>query len=152
MRRGVPHTCNVGIHLDEPCWLWLGRTMTGGYGLAKDLTAAEGWARKRSQPVHRAVFRQHYPGWLRSKHEHLHHLCRNKLCYNPAHLQVLGRVAHLYVEMLTHPSPAARRWFRGKLLRVRGRQMRIPPPAAPSLSPQPSASPRGGGLRFGGMY
>lgn len=63
---------------DAPCWTWAGRTGLHGYGYY------------RERPAHRLVYELligQIPGGL-----DLDHLCRNRRCVNPAHLEA---VTHL---------------------------------------------------------
>jgi len=65
----------------EACWLWPGRPRPDGYGVTSDpILGSTGYA-------HRIVYR-----WLVGPIPHemqLDHLCRVKLCVNPAHLEVV---------------------------------------------------------------
>lgn len=58
------------------CWIWLGAVSNSGYGSF--------WSDNKSKLAHRwsySFFRGDLLGDL-----HLDHLCRNKLCCNPEHL------------------------------------------------------------------
>jgi hypothetical protein len=70
----------------DGCWLWQGRLIKNGYGATK--VAGGG-----TTTAHRAVY-------LASGHPiaddaHLHHLCGNKLCVRPSHLQPLSARDHV---------------------------------------------------------
>ena len=56
------------------CWLWTGPMNEGGYGLAD--------CGGKTRRVHRIAF-AHFKG---DTDMHLDHLCRNRSCANPAHL------------------------------------------------------------------
>jgi hypothetical protein len=75
-RRGPPQTAGYRIDPDTGCWNWTGFT-DKGYGRA----TADG----RTQPAHRVVWERLIgpipPGC------DLHHLCSNRLCVNPDHLE-----------------------------------------------------------------
>lgn len=63
----------------EGCWLWRGARLLNGYG--------QTLLNKRHQYVHRvsyALAKGPIPHGL-----HLDHLCRTKLCVNPAHLEAV---------------------------------------------------------------
>lgn len=69
----------------SPCWIWRRKVTKKGYGLVKD--------GKRERHAHRVVYeRTHEP---LDPHIELHHLCRNRGCVNPAHLEPLTKAAHL---------------------------------------------------------
>lgn len=61
----------------SPCWFWLGALSRKGYGRVQ----VDGVHR----PAHRAVYEALY-GPV-PKHLHLDHLCSNKSCVNPAHME-----------------------------------------------------------------
>lgn len=58
---------------DAPCWTWAGKLMKNGYGAYRDKVA------------HRQVYEQ-VAGPIADSCE-LDHLCRNRRCVNPAHLE-----------------------------------------------------------------
>lgn len=71
----------VGYIIQENgCWDWVGSRLKGGYGA---------WSVKdvRSKVAHRVVF-ERANGPI-SEGMQLDHLCRNRLCVNPAHLEVV---------------------------------------------------------------
>jgi hypothetical protein len=61
------------------CWVWCASTRGGGYGSVRH----DG----RTRPAHRVA----YELLVADVPEHLHldHLCRNRACSNPAHLEVV---------------------------------------------------------------
>jgi hypothetical protein len=59
------------------CWLWTGSVTRGGYGHA--------WFQKRPRAVHRIVYEM-LVGPV-PKGLDLDHLCRNRCCANPKHLE-----------------------------------------------------------------
>ncbi len=62
----------------EECWLFAGAINSSGYGVI--------WPNHRkSQLAHRVIY-EHVVG-LVPKGLHLDHLCRNRACINPAHLE-----------------------------------------------------------------
>lgn len=63
------------------CWLWTARLTGGGYGHFRVCVAGVAW----SVPAHRWLYEvtvSQVPPKL-----HLDHLCRQRSCVNPAHLQ-----------------------------------------------------------------
>ena len=65
------------------CWLWVGQRMVGGYGVFSH----GGKINKRTSYAHRLSYEFNIgpiPDGL-----HIDHLCRNRLCVNPAHLEAV---------------------------------------------------------------
>jgi len=67
------------VEKTETCWIWKGTKNSSGYGILH----IAGY----SQMVHRASYR-HYKGEIPRSLE-IDHLCRNKLCVNPDHLEAV---------------------------------------------------------------
>lgn len=102
--RVVPLTDEVGelptniiakIDATGPCWVWLGKPSNHGYGVA--------YYKDRQQAAYRGVW-QFLVGPI-PKGLELDHLCRNRMCVNPDHLELVTR----RVNMLrgVHPSALA---------------------------------------------
>ncbi|MFN4250670.1 HNH endonuclease signature motif containing protein [Deinococcus sp.] len=77
---------------DGQCWLWLGRPSAKGYGRITDNNVTH-WA-------HRVSYLIAY-GHLDDQME-IDHLCRNRLCVNPKHLEMVTsdenrRRGHAYI-------------------------------------------------------
>lgn len=67
------------------CWRWLGSIQSNGYGRC--------WDGRRSTYAHRVLFETlYFP--IASKRD-LDHLCRNRWCVNPDHLQPVTRSENL---------------------------------------------------------
>ena len=65
-----------------PCWTWQGNQTSNGYGK---------WQRgpgHTEKAVHRTVY-QHYKNEMIPKGLQLDHLCRNRICCNPDHMEVV---------------------------------------------------------------
>lgn len=71
----------VDKRVDGECWLWLG-TLSNGYG-----RITEGGANGRPIMAHRYAYELHV-GPIPEGHE-IDHLCRNRRCVNPAHLEAV---------------------------------------------------------------
>ncbi len=72
--RFIVKTLPTGVH---GCWLWRGYKTRNGYGRF--------WMDGRTQPAHRVSYELHVgpiPDGL-----HIDHLCRNRMCVNPEHLE-----------------------------------------------------------------
>ena len=72
------------VGLKQGCWTWLRAVNTGGYGANKQGL------------IHVQVFEHIYgpkPAGLE-----LHHICKNKRCYNPSHLRLVTRRNHVKLE------------------------------------------------------
>ena len=75
--RGLPKKITSRIFIDPTtlCWIWCGRQSSNGYGRI--------YFRGKERAVHRVIFilrcEEIPTGML------LDHLCRNRICCNPAH-------------------------------------------------------------------
>lgn len=67
-----------------PCWLWLGAKNHGGYGQAKKPSGRRGGF---TVSAHRLAY-ELFVGAIPAKLE-IDHLCRNRACVNPAHLEAV---------------------------------------------------------------
>lgn len=75
------------------CWLWTGTVSNNGYGLLMVRRDIPGKWRQRKVLAHRAVYeasRDLIPNGLT-----LDHLCRNRLCVNPDHLEPVTLVENV---------------------------------------------------------
>lgn len=71
---------------ENNCWNWTGSRFRQGYG--RIVMSEDG--KKRWRPVHRVAW-EYYRGPIKDGLE-LDHLCQNKACFNPDHLEpVTGR-------------------------------------------------------------
>lgn len=68
--------------LDNGCWEWLGALMTGGYGSC--------WYGKQSIGAHRVSYFFH-KGIMSNRAQQIDHLCRNRACVNPDHMELVTR-------------------------------------------------------------
>lgn len=75
------------------CWLWIGAPWGGGYGLAAHAALKAARGRKNGVVAHRAVY-EFYCGPVASGLV-LDHLCRNKGCVNPAHLEPVTQAENM---------------------------------------------------------
>lgn len=66
---------------DTGCWVWQGTLNRTGYAIGK--------YQDRTQLMHRVFFADDY-GNVLSSCEQLDHLCRNRACVNPQHLEIVS--------------------------------------------------------------
>jgi hypothetical protein len=69
------------------CWIWIGAIGKGGYGNISY------WKEKKTYRAHRLIY-QILVGPIPQGLE-LDHLCRNRRCVNPAHLEPVTRLENL---------------------------------------------------------
>ena len=67
------------------CWIWTRSKVTGGYGGF----SVDGKLKR----AHRVCYEIVHDVTLTSD-QLLHHLCRNKACVNPAHLEIVSQLTH----------------------------------------------------------
>lgn len=70
------------------CWLWLGPMYRFGYGYYSEARGSK----PRNVTAHVAAFSR-YRGMIPAGFD-LHHVCKNKSCVNPEHMQIVERAAH----------------------------------------------------------
>lgn len=83
----------AGYEVDQAtgCWVWHGETTSNGYGLVESGNRREGTRVRRV--VHRVEWeRLHGPV---PDGQVLDHLCRERLCCNPAHLELVTHVENV---------------------------------------------------------
>ena len=71
----------IAVGAPDECWIWTGQVDRYGYGKARPGKSAE------HMGVHRFVYSLHY-GAIPEGHA-IDHLCENKLCQNPLHLEAV---------------------------------------------------------------
>ena len=78
-----------GIPDDEPCWEWQASTNNAGYSQIKN--NGKTWNVHRLA-YHMLVEKLPLPGTARAKDgDILDHICENRLCINPAHLEKISQ-------------------------------------------------------------
>lgn len=81
------------IKKTETCWIWTGAKQGNGYGAA--------WFNKKYQSAHRAMYLLVHgdipPGLV------IDHLCENKICVNPDHLEAVTQRENVRRWSVKHP-------------------------------------------------
>lgn len=75
----------ITIDHDTSCWNWTGSTTTNGYGNVR--------VNKTGYRTHRLIYAwlvKDIPGGKGKNIPVLDHICNNRLCCNPAHLQLIS--------------------------------------------------------------
>lgn len=67
------------VKITEGCWLWIASKSKNGYGKIV--------FEKKHTSAHRVIY-QHFKGLI-PKGMVIDHLCRNKICVNPSHLEAV---------------------------------------------------------------
>lgn len=75
------------VHKTDGCWLWTGPRNQQGYG-------SFGVGRNSKQNAHRWLWEQMH-GKASSK-LHLDHLCRNRICVRPDHMELVTHAENLH--------------------------------------------------------
>ena len=83
MIENLPPLIRANIIVDD-CWIWTGCLDANGYGYIR-------WQR-RTQRLHRLVFGLLIRAVARS--EDVHHICKNRRCCNPVHMDVFSHGEH----------------------------------------------------------
>lgn len=86
----------IGYHITPGCWPWVGARTTAGYGLYRHPVG------RRVYRAHRWVYEQ-LAGKIPAGYQ-CHHRCKNKLCVNPAHIELVTASEH----QLRHPGRSGR--------------------------------------------
>src|SRR3954453_20455089 len=68
---------------DNGCLIWTGARRNGGYGFVQ--------RNRKVIRIHRLV----YEAFVEPLAEGLHHLCENKACVNPDHVEPLSQTEHM---------------------------------------------------------
>ena len=80
------------------CWLWTGACTPAGRPFIHLRLDKNG--RQITEHAARAMYRMAYGADLGS--DHVHHLCKNAKCVNPAHLELLAPGEHMKAHTVTH--------------------------------------------------
>lgn len=73
------------VNKTEGCWLWTGSMRTDGYG--------QFWDGKRNVKAHRFAYEDE--GWAIPEGLELDHLCRNRACVRPEHLEAVTHLTNV---------------------------------------------------------
>ena len=85
----------------DGCWVWTGAINTNGYGA---IGTGVGKATGQTHRVAYELFIGPIPEGL-----HIDHLCRNRLCVNPAHLEAVTQAVNNQRMWDANPKPTCRR-------------------------------------------
>lgn len=80
------------------CWLWTGHASKDGYGrFGMRNTTGKGprWKALEAHQVSWRIFRGDPPTGTTADSKVIDHVCNNRICVNPAHLQILGRIENV---------------------------------------------------------
>lgn len=78
--RGVAYKVEEAGY-DTPCWMWQRGKTTAGYGRTEGDYAHRLYYEQEHGPIPEGLF--------------IHHLCRNKACVNPAHLETVSNAENV---------------------------------------------------------
>jgi hypothetical protein len=125
-----------GFETQDGCWIWTRGCAKGGYGAV--------FIGGKTRRAHRACY-ELIRGVTLTPDQFLHHICNNKACINPFHLEITNQADHVdsatfgNKEKTRCPygheyTPENTRWNRGgksrecyqcKLLRMRRKRLRL---------------------------
>ncbi len=72
------------VFIDD-CWIWIRSKVTGGYGGFQ--------VNGQNRRAHRVSYELAY-GVTLTPDQFLHHICKNKDCVNPEHLEIVSQLTH----------------------------------------------------------
>ena len=80
------------------CWLWKGhiaKTGYGRFGMRNTTGIGYRWKALEAHQVSWSLFRGNPPTGIDADSKVIDHICNNRCCVNPAHLQILGRIENV---------------------------------------------------------
>ncbi len=80
------------------CWLWTGHLSKDGYGrfgMKNTGTVGHRWKALEAHQVSWMIFNGKPPTGNEINSKVIDHVCNNRACVNPNHLQILGRVENV---------------------------------------------------------
>ena len=76
---------HLGYVFIDGCWRWIRSKVTGGYGGFN--------VNGKNRRAHRVSYELAY-GVTLTPDQFLHHVCKNKNCVNPEHLEIVSQLTH----------------------------------------------------------
>jgi hypothetical protein len=83
---------------ESGCWLWTGHISKDGYGrfgMRNTTGVGYRWKALEAHQVSWIIFRGNPPTGIDADSKVIDHICNNRACVKPEHLQILGRIENV---------------------------------------------------------